>query len=188
MINIWYGVSICIRFSAPVLQQVSTNWFLVWNYWNCWLVHMGVLLQLVVSCMQIILVTLLYADWILLNTILKLLEGVYWWLCHWCWLEMVDVAPFLFAIWSGEQYYTFVCYCYNPVIKSIHVVKRTLLVIFYKCQLTCLEVRDFSYLPVICGLSDPVLHDQFGMQLPQLPQLLHYYLPRLFTKVSAIIL
>ena len=116
--------------------------------------HIWGLLQLVVSCTQVILVILLYANWILMNSISKLLEGTCWLLCHWHWFDMVDVASLLSAIWSGEYYCAFIYYCCNSVIKSICGIKRIPMMIFYKYQLTYLEVRGFSYLPVICGFSN----------------------------------
>ena len=148
----------------------------------CW-----ALLQLV-SCMQIILVTLLYANWVLLNTVPKLLEGTCCWLCHGLWLDMLDVAHLLIFIWSGEYHSAVIYYCCNSVIKSICRVRRIHTMIFYKQQLTYPEVRGLSYHPVICELGNPVLCEQFGMQLPQLSQPLHCYSPRLITKVSSIIL
>ena len=60
--------------------------------------------------------------------------------------------------------------------------------IFYTYQLTYLEVRGLSYLSVIYQLSNPILHEQFGMDLPQFPQILHCYLPGLVTNVSTIVL
>ena len=99
--NMWYGLSICTRFS----HQLCNRWVLIdvsMKLLKLQTCAYQALLQLVVSFMQIILVTVLYANWVLLNTILKLLEGTCWWLCHCHWLDMVDVAPLLFAIWSGE--------------------------------------------------------------------------------------
>ena len=91
----------------------------------CW-----ALLQLVVFCTKIILMTLLYANWVLLNTVPKLLEGTCWWLCCKHWLDKVDVAPLLLPVLSGEYHSAFVYYCCNSVIKGMHRIKMTLTMIF----------------------------------------------------------
>ena len=70
----------------------------------------GTMLQLVVSCMHIVLLTLLYATWIFLDAILKLLEGTCCPLCDWHWFDMVDVA-LLLAIWGVMYYSALVHYC-----------------------------------------------------------------------------
>ena len=114
----------------------------------------GVLLQLVVTYTQIILVILLYADWIFLDAISKLLEGTCCWLCHWHWLDMVDVAPLFLSARTGKYHGAFIHYCCNPVIKSVCWVKGTLKVIFYKYQLTYFKSEALvTFLSVVGSVS-----------------------------------
>ena len=136
--------------------------------------------------MQIVLVSWMYVDWIPLDTILKLVQSTCWWLWCWYWLDMVDVAPLLSTIETGEYYHAFIYYCWNPVIKSVCGVKRTHMMVFYKYQLTYFEVRGLHYLSAVYGFGNPILWEQFCVQLPQLPELFHCYLPGLVTKVSTI--
>ena len=136
VINTWYGVSICTRFSTPVLQQVSTNWY------HCEIIEIADLCIWGLATASCFFYTDYTGDlpehWLDFtgDAILKLLEGTCCWLCYWHWLNMVGVASLLLSIWSGEYHSAFVHYCCNHVIKSVCEVKGTLMVIFYKYQLT----------------------------------------------------
>ena len=127
------------------------------------------MLQFIISCMQIVLVTWLCAALVLPDTILKALAddsnadtGLMWWMLH------------LFSLPSGVVSVTVLFSLYlKPYGQMYMWGQNILLVILYKHQQTFFKVRCPSYLPVICWLINPIFCKQLGMELLQLRHLLH---------------